>query len=517
MVRTYATARWFRAVDIPLRKPAFYNFEPSGPATKFKPFAKLDSDQLEWARARGIPQMLVEKDGLQTVDLRTNVCKPTYYDGSEFLVRRHLWFERSGGKLTPVSPKVEAELERRFGTLPLYQVPLGTSFKIDNSVYTRTKLGAEVHRQWVGLKSELVRGAEHGTLEDVKKECLPYKQRPIKHLVFCIHGIGQLLSVAFEQINFVNDVNKLREIMLQSPLGNDVQVLPVMWRHKLDNRIMDINPQQLFGSRNLAADAALDFVLYMEPRNRRNILTAAAAEMRTMYAKFCANNPEFAENPKVSIIGHSLGSVLAYELVNPNRSKIRQRIFHRHHKLPFPVHSLFTLGSPLGVLELIHQRSISRGNAQSMYNIMRLADPVAARMEPLVIKEALKEMPQMLKSTGILQTVQDVQGGLMHTVDKVKNMFAAAAEVQVKPQLGAQVGSQLGSQLGTHKNENTPMGDGSGSIDLGALAQFNRHKRLDFAVPESVDLSLVLGVMGHLMYLDNPDVVRFVLEELHAN
>lgn len=504
-------------MDIPLRKPEFYKFVPSGPATKFKPFAKSDSEQLEHARANGLSQVLVEKDGLQTVNLHSKVCKPTYYDGSEYVVRRHLWFERSGGKLMPVSPEAEDELERRFGNKPLNEVPNGTSFKIGQNVYTRTQLGAEMHRQWLGLKSELVRGAEHGPLEDQKKECLPYKRRPIKHLVFCVHGIGQLLSVAFEQINFVNDVNKLRGLMLDSTLGEDVQVLPVMWRHKLDNRIMDINPQQLFGSRNLAADAALDFVLYMEPRNRRNILTAAASEMRSMYQKFCENNPEFAENPKVSIIGHSLGSVLAYELVNPNRSKIRQRIFHRHHKLPFPVHSLFTLGSPLGVLELIHQRSISRGNAQSMYNIMRLADPVAARMEPLVVKEALNELPQMLKSSGILQTVQDVQGGLMHTVGKLKGMFAAAAEVQVKPQLGAEVGSQLGTQLGTHKNENTPMGkEGSGEIDLRALAQFNRHKRLDFAVPESVDLSLVLGVMGHLMYLDNPDVVRFILEELHA-
>lgn len=75
--------------------------------------------------------------------------------------------------------------------------------------------------------------------------------REIEHLVLVTHGIGQLLGLRMESVNFVHDVNTLRKTIksvyttsedlraLNSEIGGGpgnsrVQVLPVCWRHLLD-------------------------------------------------------------------------------------------------------------------------------------------------------------------------------------------------------------------------------------------------------------------------------------------
>lgn len=75
--------------------------------------------------------------------------------------------------------------------------------------------------------------------------------REIEHLVLITHGIGQLLGLRMESVNFVHDVNTFRKNIksvyttsedlraLNSEIGGGpgnsrVQVLPVCWRHLLD-------------------------------------------------------------------------------------------------------------------------------------------------------------------------------------------------------------------------------------------------------------------------------------------
>lgn len=535
-------------MDIPETKPGIYAYKQERQPQQFEAFSLGDSSKLEAAFQNGERFVRVEVDGLFTVDLEKKLCRPTYWDGPGFAVHRIIWSELANNRVVPLDPQIEHKLEEHFQhrhNEPLELdwpgkdgiISLSGSFSSDIQAVKgkHPTLVLNEKKSWISAftKRNLYRGmpAKNGNNSNIKVRP-GWNKREIKHLVFCVHGIGQLLSVKFEQVNFVKDVDALRKMLgishekLQedSPESNQrsmeeeaceatvkgntalnladtsIQVLPVLWRHKLDDTINGLKPGDLFGATNLAADAVLDFVMYTEVVQRKRIQTYAAQDMNRMYKMFCADHPEFAKNPKVSIVGHSLGSVIAYDLINPETALAN---------LDFEVINLFTLGSPIGVIDLIRQApTVVRGKAKALYNIMRLADPVAARLEPLVTKDSLKVTPKPLP------------GGRTNLIKQVRELIG---DISVQGEFITSKASKLLQIITTKENKNitkkpTNVKDADdATIDLSSLKKYNRHGRLDFSVQETMDLSLLLGLAGHLMYLDNPDVVMFILKELLEN
>ncbi|KAJ3111854.1 hypothetical protein HDU96_005280 [Phlyctochytrium bullatum] len=178
--------------------------------------------------------------------------------------------------------------------------------------------------------------------------------RQINHLVLVIHGIGQKLGERLETVNFVHDCSVLRHAIKDSarnivlpasakeaqkpgnrkpvlpmPELGGVQVLPVQWRQKInfgrrkdaavdsdDHDKVDIEEITLEGVpsiRMLVSDVALDVLLYMTPKYRQEMVKHVAEEMNRIYSTFIQRNPKF--NGKVSIYGHSLGSLLAFDIL----------------------------------------------------------------------------------------------------------------------------------------------------------------------------------------------------------
>ena len=104
----------------------------------------------------------------------------------------------------------------------------------------------------VDQEEEAVRKREEKEIQDDYNAPAGETQgREIEHLVLITHGIGQLLGLRMESVNFVHDVNTLRKTIksvyttsedlraLNSEIGGGpgnsrVQVLPVCWRHLLD-------------------------------------------------------------------------------------------------------------------------------------------------------------------------------------------------------------------------------------------------------------------------------------------
>lgn len=104
----------------------------------------------------------------------------------------------------------------------------------------------------VEQEEEAVRKREEKEIQDDYNAPAGETQgREIEHLVLITHGIGQLLGLRMESVNFVHDVNTLRKTIksvyttsedlraLNSEIGGGpgnsrVQVLPVCWRHLLD-------------------------------------------------------------------------------------------------------------------------------------------------------------------------------------------------------------------------------------------------------------------------------------------
>ncbi|CAG8469696.1 1840_t:CDS:10 [Acaulospora colombiana] len=333
--------------------------------------------------------------------------------------------------------------------------------------------------------------------QDYENEESEEEERAIDHLILVIHGIGQKLSERMDAINFVHDVNVLRKtiktIFKTNPevfphgshtrtgsnanpskrnsapsekgahLRNGVQVLPIQWRQEIKFGMAseDENIQRDLGMpevaeegqttldeitldgvptlRMLISDVLMDVLLYMTPRYREVMISTVTNEANRVYNAFIQRNPKFLENGgRVSIYGHSLGSVLAFDVLchqppivsstafgifseTAKTSNVNQ-INHDSVKLCFKVHNFFASGSPIGLFLLLKGLKISsRKNrdkenqgqmiagaavqlgmevpssvadhiplcypaARNIYNIFHNADPIAYRLEPLIAR-----------------------------------------------------------------------------------------------------------------------------------
>ncbi|KAJ1570119.1 hypothetical protein HK096_009274 [Nowakowskiella sp. JEL0078] len=222
--------------------------------------------------------------------------------------------------------------------------------------FTKGIIGTKLIRSW-GEVEKIKKKLAAKTKGDEKKEEEVLKieeekkedtDRQIDHLVFVIHGIGQKLGEKMGSINFVNDVNILRDTLKSStvyfstnksplsstkpviPEGSGIQVLPVHWRKKMefgqarselgvdfenDNvpRLEDITLEGVPSIRMIVSDVILDVLLYMTHSYRQQMVTHVTEEINRIYAEYKRRNPNF--NGKVSFYGHSLGSVLAFDIV----------------------------------------------------------------------------------------------------------------------------------------------------------------------------------------------------------
>ncbi|KAI8140561.1 DDHD domain-containing protein [Fennellomyces sp. T-0311] len=313
--------------------------------------------------------------------------------------------------------------------------------------------------------------------------------RPIDHLIFVIHGIGQKMSERLGQ-NFTHDVNVLRKTIksayptaisaTDSPQRtNGIQVLPILWRHEVsfgvasddeDGVEMDLgmvgaddghptlDELTLEGVPNIrlvVSDVLLDVPLYLTQKYRDQMTSIIVKEINRVYRLFVQRNPEFLEKKgKVTVLGHSLGSLLAFDILStqPQIDYTEAQILSlrddekspsssdkRTPTLLFPVKNFFAVGSPLGVILLLRGYKIAPrkcldtdqldGKAanfgdmshtrstisfcypatENLYNIFHKSDPVAYRLEPLIARQysaKLKPVP-----------IAYIKGGLKSVID----------------------------------------------------------------------------------------------------
>ncbi|KAF9989060.1 hypothetical protein BGZ75_007742 [Mortierella antarctica] len=227
------------------------------------------------------------------------------------------------------------------------------------------------------------------------------------------------------------------------PSGSGVQVLPVEWRRQIvfgianeDEELQrdlstpeaqegcptmdDIMLDGVPTIRMLVSDVLMDVLLYMTPNYKRKMMEVVTMELNTVYRKFIHHNPDFIRRGgKVSILGHSLGSLLALDILNhqpfsPSHyqpipsSPVYEKFIsfdqgtHNTVSLEFPVTNFFALGSPIGLFLLLKgcklgarlsDASITgestaepcvRPAVENLYNIFHRSDPVAHRVEPLI-------------------------------------------------------------------------------------------------------------------------------------
>ncbi|KAJ3322300.1 hypothetical protein HDV06_003194 [Boothiomyces sp. JEL0866] len=331
--------------------------------------------------------------------------------------------------------------------------------------------------------------------------------RAIEHLIFVIHGIGQKLSEHIEAMSFTGDVEVLRSGLISAskqvqatleasnhykkgsiPAQGGVQVIPIQWRQKMnvgmniaaedeedvELTLADILPEGIPGIRMLVSDVIVDVLLYMTPKYRQEMIQHVSAEINRVYRIYKQKNPQF--NGTVSIYGHSLGSVIAYDIATTQQSQYSYRekqkqfvaqssevdisdllsnnlesgrleglmessVTIESEQLDFKIDHLYTVGSPIGMFLLLggyhlqpplHENSEitpgkhSRPIVRQLYNIYHPYDPVAHRIEPLFSHRmsSLKPNPVIYSKGGITQTVKGIEAAGNEMVEKGKSLFA---------------------------------------------------------------------------------------------
>ncbi|KAL3574143.1 hypothetical protein D5086_024756 [Populus alba] len=336
---------------------------PLGQPTTSKKFNALENaDSPEGGRAAQLHEVEEErvgvpvKGGLYEVDLVKRHCFPVYWNGENWRVLRGHWFARKGGlDWLPLREDVAEQLEiayrsqvwhrRMFqpsglfaarvdlqgSTLGLHALFTGEDdtweawLNIDASSFSNivSLSGNEIKLRRGYSASHSAKPTQDELRQRKEEEMDDYcSQVPVQHVVFMVHGIGQRL----EKSNLVDDVGNFRHITaslserhLTSHQRGAQRVLfiPCQWRKGLklssEAAVEKITLDGVRGLRVMLGATVHDVLYYMSPIYCQDVINSVSNQLNRLYLKFLKRNPGY--DGKVSIYGHSLGSVLSYDIL----------------------------------------------------------------------------------------------------------------------------------------------------------------------------------------------------------
>ncbi|KAI6657326.1 Phospholipase DDHD1-like [Oopsacas minuta] len=394
------------------------------------------------------------------VDLLERILVPIYWElcGKRTVVTRAWWFEVISDNWYPFDEKHLPLLDEIHGNVLAAEKTGTIVIKDSKSANLKVQIGdseitwqssTDIRRSKLDLTSRLLgfkgnpvkRG--YKTAADLS-DVLP----PIGHIVFVLHGVGQAMESA-SIIKCTDSVREIAKTMSEKYFpykskSSRVEFFPVNWRTQLildKGFVSKITLTDAKGFRNMLNLSVGDVMYYSSARFGPEILDSLLLKLNTLYMKFTNNNPEFASKGKVSILAHSLGSVVMFDalyscksreqvskpLDEAERMQIKEELnnlqlrakvlqdklsnsvptnhlYNIYHtptcssrKLSFQVEHFFAIGSPLAIFislrnldEYIDTRYKSCLSlfpyeiCKRFYNIFHPADPVTYRMEPLI-------------------------------------------------------------------------------------------------------------------------------------
>lgn len=425
-------------------------------------------------------------------------------------------------------------------------------------------------------KQEMLQSVMKADYEDVEDP--DASKRQVDHLVLCVHGIGQILGFKYESVNFTHSVNVFRNVMRdtyqseekyqklahgedfdpknpQHKHNNRIQLLPVSWRHRIsfnprkpypedsedDARLpslTEINVDGVKALRNIVGDVVLDVLLYYEPRYLLEIFKIVVLELNRVYDLYMERNPDF--KGKVHLLGHSLGSAIAFDLLSIQAEHPRGE----EYDLKFDVDNLFCIGSPLGMFKLLQRKNIvpresaphdfdptdinldfASPKCKNLFNVFHPSDPVSYRMEPLVKPEYARmkaeEVPyatqgintQVRSLTNLGDDINQKLFSNWFKKEKVPQNTHASPEAKASQEnaLG-DIFSTLAAPGVEHESDETKQ-EKMAKEDVSLLTQLNRTGRVDYALPVSVfSIALVSAISAHVSYFEDEDTAAFVMK-----
>ncbi|MBN3286648.1 DDHD1 Phospholipase, partial [Polyodon spathula] len=276
--------------------------------------------------------------------------------------------------------------------------------------------GTRLHRGYV----------EEASLED--------KAPQATHIVFVVHGIGQKMDQGriIKNTGMMRDAaRKMEEKHFSEYASEHVEFLPVEWRSKLSldgDTVDSITPDKVRGLRDMLNSSAMDIMYYTSPLYRDEVGVQSPQTRQKTQGSRDHNKHQLTEQNVAKcqnlLIGCECGCAqhmfrvyhggvcmirqtgsLSRKLLCPCHMvrEIEEQLYRVENSaataspaLKFKVENFFCMGSPLAVFLAL--RGIRPGNNGSqdhflpksicrrLLNIFHPTDPVAYRLEPLILK-----------------------------------------------------------------------------------------------------------------------------------
>ncbi|XP_020282078.1 phospholipase DDHD1-like [Pseudomyrmex gracilis] len=511
-------------------------------------------------------EKIVVRGGMYDVDIDNMKCVSIYWPGEEWEIMRGTWYY--DGSWIPLETEHSKVIEdvhlklfqkesnnqssskcdtnnspQSYKVLHTEQFP---EFHVDwhsindvtlYSEYTPTKLMRSVTSK-LGFAKTTGYRLKRGYKTRANKEDKP---RDIDHLVFVVHGIGQKRDTGKIIRNttcFRDCVDWLKQKYFPNS-KHRVEFFAVEWRSslKLDGDIVDaITPYSVLSIRHLLNTSAMDILYYTSPLYGGEVRAGLQRELNRLYFMFASRHPGW--QGKVSVLAHSLGCVIVYDIVtgwmgpDTRLSSPQAQEEDLLQGLQFPIENLFCLGSPLSVFLALRTRAPSnrldvmpQSLCKRFYNIFHWSDPVAYRMEPLLERGYSKIEPVLIPPYGGVDGQQiPPSPSLLNTIDPT----LPPTETDDKddkddsptdaPNRNAEKGWSLWdlvrSGWNAREGPSSPTPESNPPIRPGQeLAQ-----RLDYVL-RAVGLgrNYLYTVTAHTAYWNNYDVAYFVLTRLFPN
>ncbi|XP_068594446.1 phospholipase DDHD2 [Brachionichthys hirsutus] len=326
------------------------------------PFSREDSHKLEHAcKAVGGTQedVVVAVDGERyDIHIKERKRYAVYWDQAPTEVRRCTWFCK-GDKDTRFMPYPEdfsEHLEEAYKTAVTLgkwktklEFPTGETVILHNPKLIMQYQTIGLQDDWVSTPSEQTRPQtlKRG-VDNISVDILDGEPEQVDHLVFMVHGIGPACDLRFRSIiQCVNDFRNASLSLLAShyklaqqdgKIGR-VEFLPVNWHSALhgdatgvDEDIQRITLPSISRLRHFTNDTLLDLFFYNSPTYCQTIVDTVASELNRLHTLFKQRHTAF--NGAVSVVGHSLGSLILFDLLTNqrNHSEPRKRLASDEHQ-----------------------------------------------------------------------------------------------------------------------------------------------------------------------------------------
>lgn len=314
------------------------------------PFSMLDSMNLEqaWIEHYSEPNFIVATNGGRyDVYVNERHRKAVYWDEKPSSVRRCTWFYKKEGDTYsfPYAEDFAAQLEELYKqafinnkwnqqvTFPDQEVIV--MYNPQSIYHYKNELNQP--DEWGSMAENPVRPrpVQRGALEFDIEEGEPAQ---VDHLVFLVHGIGEICDLRFRSIvEVVDDFRNIHLSLLKTHFKQHldtgtigrIELLPVSWHSALhgdetgiDSRLKLITLNSIPKLRYFTNDTILDALFYTSPLYCQTIVNTVSSEVNRLFQLFKQRNPSF--NGTVALGGHSLGSVIVFDiLAHQNNEEIQ--------------------------------------------------------------------------------------------------------------------------------------------------------------------------------------------------